>query len=254
MKTYLLNIPNELKKYSQKLDVQSFLCSKTWEVFNDEGKRQVLIFQSDNTLLISTNGDVIKSTWQFIPNNKTFIITVDGHTTMLRPAFMNNTIMALQKDGTQECLFMIDENIGDVLPTRSLTALDDYLQKCLEEFRKSDPNYLEEQRKLKQKRREEEIENLVRAHQREIDALADKKRARRGIFLIVSLTVFFATTTALIICVTNKTFEKYFTMNMILLLGDIFLMPTIVVNTIFYSNRKEEAKEEIINKYTSQDR
>lgn len=43
-------------------------------------------------------------------------------------------------------------------------------------------------------------------------------------------------------------------MNMILLLGDIFLMPTIVVNTVFYSNRKEEAKEEIINKYTSQDR
>lgn len=98
--------------------------------------------------------------------------------------------MALQKDGTQECLFMIGENIGDVLPTRSLTALDNYLQKCLEEFRKSDPNYLEEQRKLKQKRREEEIENLVRAHQREIDALADKKRARRGIFLTVSLTVF----------------------------------------------------------------
>lgn len=49
MKTDLLNLPDELKKISQNLDVKAFLCSKTWEVFNDEGKKQVLIFQKDNT-------------------------------------------------------------------------------------------------------------------------------------------------------------------------------------------------------------
>ena len=37
MKTFLLNIPNEIRSWNNSLDAKALLCSQSWNVFNDEG-------------------------------------------------------------------------------------------------------------------------------------------------------------------------------------------------------------------------
>jgi len=207
MKTYLLNIPKELKKFSQELDVKALLCNKTWEVLNDEGNKQVFIFQNDGKLLISTNGDVTNSTWQFITANNSIVITALDQTTMLHPAFIDGVIFAMQKDGTQECLFLIDEQNKDICPNRTLTELNLYfyqeVSKILEiEARQLEQQQREQERKKReeeqkkreeeQKKREEErkkreqeerkkreqerLEKIAIEHRDEIEALVQKRK------------------------------------------------------------------------------
>lgn len=58
MKTYLLSCLNDIRQYSQKLDAKAVLYNKSWEVFNDMGEKETLIFRPINELLIVRNGVV----------------------------------------------------------------------------------------------------------------------------------------------------------------------------------------------------
>lgn len=237
MKTYLLNIPKEIRNYSLKLDVQTLLCCKTWEVFNDEGFKQVFIFQNDNTLLISTNGNVINSTWRFIPTNKTIIITVDGQTTMLHPAFIDETIFALQKDGTEEFLFMIDENRRDVLPSRTIKELGAYFQRCLEQS----PTYIEKQNRLKRECYKTEVEKILSDHQEEYDCLLKKKKKRLSMQLVLA--------SLLLLLLIIITIIKGPTIFLIFALIAVFFWFLFV--GVFLSDANTNAKSAIIDKYLS---
>ena len=129
MKTYLINLPKSLNLISEKLDAKSILCNKPWLVFNDEGYKQVLIFQKDGSLIVSNNGEVVNSKWSYISANKSLLITIAEKTYMFHPAFLDKAIFALKQDGKDECLFMIDENnILSFLP-KSLKELDEYFAK-----------------------------------------------------------------------------------------------------------------------------
>ena len=233
MKTYLLNIPTELKRFSQKLDAKALLCSKTWEVFNDEGNKEIFIFQNDGNLLISTNGDVIKSTWQFIAANTTIIITAEGKTTMLRPAFVDGVVFALQKDGTQECLFLIDEHEQTICPNRTLNDLSSYFAKKINRQRE----------KEQQRRKQERLASIVSEHQDEIDALVEQKRkkAKKGIIitciiLAASIILSFLLKKAEVFCLI------FIIVSMLAFFG--------VVGSLFYfSSIKQDAEEEVVLKY-----
>ena len=50
MKTYLLETLNRYKRFSESLDAKAVLSNKAWVVFNDEGEKQVYIFQEDGTV------------------------------------------------------------------------------------------------------------------------------------------------------------------------------------------------------------
>ena len=128
MKTFIFSIPARLRSFNEKLDVKGALCGKSWEVFNDEGVKQLFIFNTDGTLLITTNGKVLMSSWQFIPANTSVIITAENETTMFHPAFYANTIFALQQDGVERYLFMIDEQNKAVFPEITLRALNVYFE------------------------------------------------------------------------------------------------------------------------------
>ena len=64
MKTYLLDILNRYKKFSESLDVEAILCSKSWSVFNDSGCKEIYLFQHDGSLIISVSGEVTNATWK----------------------------------------------------------------------------------------------------------------------------------------------------------------------------------------------
>ena len=126
MKTYFLDVLNGYKRLSEKLDAKRILCNKSWRIFNDSGEKEIYIFQEDCSLIISLNGKVIHATWQYIPANKSLVISTSQESFMLHPAFVDENIFALQQDGTNKFAFMIDENQTVNFAPKSLRELTCY--------------------------------------------------------------------------------------------------------------------------------
>ena len=127
MKTYLLDILNRYKKFSESLDVEAILCSKSWSVFNDSGCKEIYLFQHDGSLIISISGEVTNATWKYIPVNQSILISTKNGSYMLHPAFVDDVIFALQLDGTNQYSFMIDELQRDTFAPKSLSDIEKYL-------------------------------------------------------------------------------------------------------------------------------
>lgn len=128
MKTYILGTIERFKRYSQQLDVKTVLCSKAWYVLNEDGDTENLIFQEDGSVLVSINGSTKKYTWNFIPQNQSLnIMHSETEGTMLRPAFMDGKILAFNKIGTKECMFLVDDFLNDSEKILSLEAMKKYL-------------------------------------------------------------------------------------------------------------------------------
>lgn len=66
MKTYILNELDRLKQYNKQLDAKAVLYNKNWEVFNEEGDKELLVFRPNNELLIVRKGIVQKSKWELL--------------------------------------------------------------------------------------------------------------------------------------------------------------------------------------------
>lgn len=154
MKTYLLDTVNRIKRFSQSLDVSTILCNKPWVVFNDTGAKELYIFDTDKTVLIINNGVGVRKTWNWVPANKSLTINLENDTViMLHPEFVNDTILALNLDGTQNYSFLIDENNRQNFAPQTLSELQQYLEdierKAIEAV---------ERTRLEERRQREEIE------------------------------------------------------------------------------------------------
>lgn len=164
MKTYLFNAINRYKRFSEELDAKTILCNKAWWVFNDSGEKEIYIFNTDGTLIISVSGRVTNATWLYVSANKSLVISGDNQSYMVRPVFYDNMVFALQIDGTNECVFFIDENNLSNIQVRSLSDLNRYFdEKEKQELQKEEQNrqaalqaQIEEQKNRKQKEEEAE--------------------------------------------------------------------------------------------------
>ena len=149
MKTYLLETLNRYKRFSESLDAKAVLSNKAWVVFNDEGEKQVYIFQEDGTVLITTNGIGSVKTWKYIPANKSILINgEDNSFVMLRTAFVDENILAFQLDGTDRYAFMIDENNKALFAPKTLEELNTYLVDKLDK---------EKQKQIEQQNKDNEL-------------------------------------------------------------------------------------------------
>lgn len=193
MKTYLFETLNRYKRFSESLDAKAVLSNKAWIVFNDEGEKQVYIFQEDGTVLITTNGIGSVKTWKYIPANKSILIKGDGNRfVMLRTAFVDENILAFQLDGTDRYAFMIDENNKALFAPKTLEELNIYLvdkldkekQKRIEQQNKEN----EFAEKAKQKVDREKAEKI----RREIEMKYLDSRMKKGMFFVVLAAVFYA--------------------------------------------------------------
>ena len=126
MKFFLFDAINRYKRWSESLDIGTILCNKSWQVFNDSGDKEIYIFQSDGSLIMSINGRVVNGTWSYIPANHSLVINGAGQSYMLHPAFMDDVVLALNVDGTQDYAFMIDENNAESFAPKSYSALLGY--------------------------------------------------------------------------------------------------------------------------------
>ena len=176
MKTFLLNIPQRLKLTSQGLDVQAALCDKAWTVFNDEGVKQLFIFQPDGSLFITTNGIVSNSTWKYIPANSSIIITSEKKSIMFHPAFLDDIVFALQQDGDSSCLLMIDENNVESFSPETLSDLKAY-------FKEKERLAIEQERRKEEearKRLEETNKRYEEDHLVHLDVLDKPSRSLKS--------------------------------------------------------------------------
>lgn len=192
MKTYLFETLNRYKRFSESLDAKAVLSNKAWIVFNDEGEKQVYIFQEDGTVLITTNGIGSVKTWKYIPANKSILINGDGNRfVMLRTAFVDENILAFQLDGTDRYAFMIDENNKAFFAPKTLEELNTYLvdkldtvkQKQIEQQNKE--NELAE--KVKQEANRERAEKIMAEIQIKYQ---DSKMTKAGIFGVLGFLLY----------------------------------------------------------------
>lgn len=189
MKTYILDTVERVRRYSQSLDVKTILCSKAWYVLNEGGDAENLIFQPDGSILVSVNGSTRKYTWQYIPQNQSLnIMHSESEGTMLKPAFIDGTILAFNKIGTKECMFLIDDSIDESKKICSLDSVKKYLMKVeAEEIKKTkkieaqkkeeeqqrllilqEKNRIEEEGKVKEEQRRTEIINSYAAKEKRL--------------------------------------------------------------------------------------
>ena len=129
MKTFTLNIPKGIRNWSYALDAKTILCSRSWIIFNDENVKEVYIFQEDGTLIISHNGKVSKTKWEYIEQNTSLIVEdTESGTYMLKPTYYDNKVLVLQVDGTNEYAIMLNENCIDELMFDSIDKIKQYVE------------------------------------------------------------------------------------------------------------------------------
>lgn len=116
MKTYLKDIVNKFKNYSEKLDNFSLLIDQPWIVhLNDISDRCVFIFRRENKeLFILTNGVIKKedegAKWDYIAPMNSLLIRRNGETKLFNQGFFDESIMILKLDGTNELQLFVNEN------------------------------------------------------------------------------------------------------------------------------------------------
>lgn len=154
MKTYLFDTINRYKRFSEKLDVQTAICNKSWWVFNDSGEKELYIFNEDGTLDVSFGGRVTEGKWRYVSANKSIIVSANSESFMLDPAFIDNVIFALKLNGTDQYVFMIDENNTASFAPSTYKELMGYFDKKLNRV------IAIEEAKVKAERRREEEERI----------------------------------------------------------------------------------------------
>ena len=159
MKTFLLDSFNRYKRFSEELDVKTILCNKSWLIFNDCGDKELYVFQENGSLIASVNGNVTNAKWQYIPANKSLVVSFREQSFMFHPSFVNNVIFALQQDGTERFAFMINEEQSESFYPKSLKELNNYfegIERKRIEAEEQEKRWLIEQQRKEQQRIEEE--------------------------------------------------------------------------------------------------
>ena len=123
-----MNIPEILRCKSNEMDVKAALFRSSWVVFNEDNVRLLYIFENDGSLIVSKNGVVSRQKWSYIKANSTILIENAQQAFLFHPAFLDDVIFALQQDGTQHHLFMIDERKQDKLFLLTMNSLIQYFK------------------------------------------------------------------------------------------------------------------------------
>ena len=134
MKTYFLDAIKRIKRFSEKFNVSTTLCDKTWVVFNDTGEREVYIFLPDESVFITSDGIGIKGKWHWVSANESLIINKDDNVLMFHPAFIDNTILALTLDGTNKMAFLIEQGNQNAFAAKNLSQLEKYFERKEQEL------------------------------------------------------------------------------------------------------------------------
>ena len=123
MRTFIADIIPKIQRFSQRLDDLTKLTDQHWVLLEDIAQtKRVFIFRANKELIISNNGIVEKSSWEFL-GNQCLLLDTKVESYLLKHGFFDENVMALKLDSTESYAFFVNEtryqgelnNIEDVL-------------------------------------------------------------------------------------------------------------------------------------------
>lgn len=109
MKTFIADIIPKIQRFSQRLDDLTKLTDQHWVSLGDINEtKRVFIFRANNQLLISDNGIVEKSSWEYLGNNS-LLLDTKNESYLLKHGFFDENVIALKLDSTDSYAFFVNE-------------------------------------------------------------------------------------------------------------------------------------------------
>ncbi|WP_346855411.1 hypothetical protein [uncultured Draconibacterium sp.] len=120
------------------LKKRTILIDKPWALIDNDGEIQKLIFKKNNGLILSKNGTVTEGSWEYFPEARALLINRGVDKLLLNEQFIDNNVLILKKDGTDNEFFSLaneitipDYNIPKYLNSLKCKKLKIYEQKLL---------------------------------------------------------------------------------------------------------------------------
>lgn len=185
MKTYLLSILDKFKHFDEKLDATALICSRPWEIFNGGGDKLKLFFKQDKTLIYSDNGVVTYGTWDYEPVSHSVIYSISGTSLLLHPYYYDNEIFALQQDGLNKYLILIDgQNIASY---KQLENISDRISNRISGLLEDEKKREKEEQRIANEKQKQEAEKIWQSQKGEILSLNHKYREFQMLWIIPAL-------------------------------------------------------------------
>ncbi len=102
MINYLKSILPRIQQHSKMLDDTATFADIPWAFMDDDGHKVTYIFRRNNELLVSKQGEVVTGKWEYLSVMQSLLIEHEGRKRMYNQGFLNEAIMLLKKDGTDE--------------------------------------------------------------------------------------------------------------------------------------------------------
>jgi len=111
MKAIIKHFISSLGRSSKSIEQKSLLIGKPWSLLDNDGAIQKLIFEPDNGLILSKNGQVTQGSWKYYPDAKLLFIDRGTDKILLKEQYIDDNIMLLKLDGTvDEFYALANEN------------------------------------------------------------------------------------------------------------------------------------------------
>ncbi|MDM1041827.1 MULTISPECIES: hypothetical protein [Empedobacter] len=125
MKTFILDIISKITSYSKELDDKSLIINKKWILVDESDEKSSFIFRENNQLLISENGIIQKSSWDYITNDLVSL-EIKNINYLFTPSFLDENLFILKLDGRNEYVVFINENkVQGII--NSLQQINDFI-------------------------------------------------------------------------------------------------------------------------------
>lgn len=108
---YVSSLLPRLQQFSKSLNDTAIFADIPWGFVDDDGNKVTYIFRRNNELLVSMKGEVTTGHWEYLPALQSLLITHDGRKRMFNQGFVDNVVMALRKDGTEELFLLANQQV-----------------------------------------------------------------------------------------------------------------------------------------------
>jgi hypothetical protein len=133
MKYFLKNILKRLEGYGKKLDQQSLVGNFNWVNVTDmTNQKQVYFFRPDGKLIIANNGIISSNgSWEFMGQGN-LLITYSNVSYLLKHSFVDEQVLVLRRDGTEERALFVNESIYG----KEINNVEDFISFMMERYGK----------------------------------------------------------------------------------------------------------------------
>jgi hypothetical protein len=128
MKYYISDIIPKLQRFSKQLNDLTLIQNHHWIAFDvSTESKTTYIFRDNNDLIVSQNGKVIKSKWEYL-GNQTILIEDSEESLLFTNSFFDETILVLNLHNTDTYAFFLNETKTSST-IKTIEKLNDYLNK-----------------------------------------------------------------------------------------------------------------------------